>query len=116
MYGFTLKETHHGNPGEKRILPKDMRVKLRPASNLPDDSPIKYWASPIKGFRWPADTVQWAKNVGVGLCADDVDIHGVTVRVDCKPCEGCGEPFYVDGCLKCGNGIDGRFVTRKVEC
>ncbi len=42
--------------------------------------------------------------------------NSVTAKVVCKPCEGCGDPFYVDGCLKCGNGIDGRFVGRRIEC
>ncbi len=42
--------------------------------------------------------------------------NSVVVKVVCKPCSGCGDPFYVDGCLICGNGIDGRFVGRRVEC
>ena len=28
-------------------------------------------------------------------------------RIECKPCPGCGDPFYVDGCPKCGCGIGG---------
>ena len=74
MYGFTLKETHHGNPGEKRILPKGMVVKLCLASNLPGDSPIKYWASPLHEFPWPIDTAEWSRDVGVGLCDKDVGV------------------------------------------
>lgn len=74
MYGFTLKETHHGNPGEKLILTKGIVVNLRLATNLPGNSPVKYWASPARGFKWPAKTVQWARDVGVGLLDEDVSV------------------------------------------
>ena len=40
--------------------------------------------------------MEWARDVGVGLHVDDVEITEVTVKVVCKPCEGCGDPFYVD--------------------
>ena len=33
----------------------------------------------------------------------------VTAKIECRPCPGCGDPFYVDGCPKCGYGIDGDF-------
>ena len=62
----------HGNPGERRLLPANTLVVLVPASNLPPDSPIKYWAHPVEGHPWPAETKAWAEDVGVGLHADDV--------------------------------------------
>lgn len=72
MIGITRNETHHGNPGERRTLPKGLLVNLQPTTNLPDDSPIKYWASPLPDHPWPADTARWAEDVGVGLHAEDV--------------------------------------------
>jgi len=73
--GVTLKETRHGNPGERRVLPAGTLVELQPASNLPTDSPIKWWAHPVEGHPWPEDTARWAEDVGVGLYADDVEIQ-----------------------------------------
>ncbi len=57
----------------------------------------------------PTDSKEWKK----GVIASTRLVHTVTVKVVCKPCEGCGDPFYVDGCLRCGNGIDGHFVNRR---
>ena len=68
----TTRETIHGNPGERRILPANTLVVLIPAANLPPDSPIKHWAHPVEGHPWPAETEAWAEDVGVGLHADDV--------------------------------------------
>ena len=68
----TTRETVHGNPGERRILPANTLVVIEPASNLPPDSPIKYWASPVGGHPWPAETEAWAEDVGVGLHEEDV--------------------------------------------
>ena len=68
----TTRETVHGNPGERRILPANIIVVIEPASNLPPDSPIKYWAHPVAGHPWPAETERWAEDVGVGLSAEDV--------------------------------------------
>ena len=68
----TTSETVHGNPGERRVLPANTLIVVIPASNLPPDSPIKYWAHPVEGHSWPADTEAWAEDVGVGLRADDV--------------------------------------------
>ena len=73
----TSRETIHGNPGERRILPADTLVAIVPASNLPPDSPIKHWACPVSGHPWPAETEAWAQDVGVGLSADDVTIVGM---------------------------------------
>ena len=67
----TTRETVHGNPGERRILPANTLVAIEPAANLPP-SAIKYWAYPVKGHPWPAETAAWAEDVGVGLCSDDV--------------------------------------------
>ena len=72
--GRTLRETIHGNPGERRSLPGGLLVALVPADNLPADNPIKYWAQPIEGQPWPADTAAWAESVGVGLWAGDVGL------------------------------------------
>jgi hypothetical protein len=68
----TTRETVHGNPGERRVLPANTLIAVIPASNLPPDSPIKYWAHPVEGHPWPAETEAWAEDVGVGLHADDV--------------------------------------------
>lgn len=72
MIGITIKGTTHGNPCEHRILHKGTKVKLVTASNMPDNSPIKYWAHPLSGHLWPKNTMQWSKDVGVGLHEDDV--------------------------------------------
>jgi hypothetical protein len=68
----TTRETVHGNPGERRVLPTNTRIVVIPASNLPPDSLIKYWAHPVEGHPWPAETKAWVEDVGVGLHADDV--------------------------------------------
>ena len=68
----TTRETVHGNLGERRVLPANTLIVVIPASNLPPDSPIKYWAHPVEGHLWPAETEAWAEDVGVGLHADDV--------------------------------------------
>jgi hypothetical protein len=74
MKATTTRETHHGNPSEKRILPAGMLVELQPAVNLSAGSPIKYWASPLPDHPWAEDIAQWAKSVGVGLYAEDVEL------------------------------------------
>lgn len=74
MTGITVTETIHGNPGDKRILPAGLKVKLELADNLPDDSKIKYWASPINDHPWSKETAIWADDVGVGLADTDVEI------------------------------------------
>ncbi len=68
----TTRETVHGNPGERRNLPANTLIVIIPATNLPPDSPIKYWALPVENHPWPAETEAWAEDVGVGLSADDV--------------------------------------------
>ena len=68
----TTRETIHGNPGERRILPANTMVAIYPAANLPPDSLIKFWAYPVEGHPWPAETGAWAEDVGVGLAAEDV--------------------------------------------
>src|SRR6266404_3195063 len=68
----TTCETIHGNPGERRILPANTLIAIEPASNLPAESSIKWWAHPVNGHPWPTETEQWAEDVGVGLRADDV--------------------------------------------
>lgn len=84
MTGITTTETHHGNPGETRKLPAGMRVNLVAATNLPDDSEIKYWAHPLPDYPWPAETAEWAESVGVGLSDVDVDPGGYS-------CDLCGD-------------------------
>jgi hypothetical protein len=71
--GRTLRETVHGNPGERRVLPAGTRVALRSADNLPEDSLTKWWAHPLEGHPWPLDTAAWAR-IGVGLCQGDVEV------------------------------------------
>ena len=68
----TNRETVHGNPGERRILPANTLIVIIPAFNLSPDSRIKYWAHPVEDHPWPAETEAWAEDVGVGLQADDV--------------------------------------------
>jgi len=68
----TTCETIHGNPGERRILPVNTLIAIEPASNLPADNPIKWWAHRVKGHPWPKETEEWAEDVGVGLHAEDV--------------------------------------------
>lgn len=65
------RETIHGNPGEKRVLPIGAICAVQPASNLPPDSPIKFWAMPVRG--WPDDTMAWAYGPGVGLSGDEFE-------------------------------------------
>ena len=82
--GKTRGETIHGNPGESRRLPAGIIVGLLRASNLPPDSPIKWWAHPLPvgvipdPVEWPANTVAWARDVGVGLHAGDVEVWADT--------------------------------------
>lgn len=64
--------TVHGNPGESRKLCEGLRIEVRRATNLPDDSDIEYWAHPLDGYPWPEDTVEWADGPGVGLYETDV--------------------------------------------
>jgi len=73
LIGRTIKETVHGNPGERRVLPCGILVYLTPATNLPADNKIKYWANEHIADEWPADTRDW-QSVGVGLEADDVEV------------------------------------------
>ena len=68
--GRTTRDTVHGNPGERRILIANILVAIEPASNLPPDSAINYWAHPVRGHPWPAGTEAWAEDVGVGLRID----------------------------------------------
>ena len=68
----TTREIVHGNPGERRVLPANTLIVIIPASNLPPDSPIKYWAHPVEGHPWPSETRAWAEDVGVGLHSNDV--------------------------------------------
>jgi len=68
----TTGVTIHGNPGERRMLPANILVLIVPATNLPSDSRIKFWAHPVNGHPWPAETEAWAEHVGVGLTAEDI--------------------------------------------
>ena len=68
----TTCETIHGNPGERRILPANTLVAVVPATNLPANSLIKFWAHPVKDHPWPPETEAWAKDAGVGLTASDI--------------------------------------------
>ncbi len=45
----------------------------------------------------------------------DEDVYVVTHRFTCRPCPGCGEPHYIDGCLDCGYGIDGNFGNERCD-
>lgn len=39
----------------------------------------------------------------------------VTCAITCSPCCGCGDPYYVDGCLKCGYGISGNLGNERCD-
>jgi hypothetical protein len=84
QFGVTKGETVHGNPGEQRTLPAGIRVRLLPAKNLPSGSDIKWWAYPVQQNEWPEDTEEWARNVGVGLGDDDVEL-GTTATSTQEP-------------------------------
>lgn len=45
----------------------------------------------------------------------DEAVRTVKMYVTCSPCRRCGTPYYVDGCLKCGYGIDGNFGNEKCD-
>jgi len=75
----TSESTCHGNPGQALILWKGKRVEIRPASNLPEDSPIKWWAHPLPNYPWTPGIARWAEGPGVGLHADDV------IRIEGEP-------------------------------
>ena len=62
----------HEKKGRRRILPANTLVVIVPAANLPSHCLIQYWAYPVEGHSWPAETEAWAEDVGVGLTADDV--------------------------------------------
>ncbi len=79
----TTCETIHGNPGERRVLPADTLIAIEPASNLPAENAIKWWAHPVNGDPWPSDTEEWEEHVGVGLHADDVAL----VKMPAYRCE-----------------------------
>ncbi len=74
--GRTVRETMHGDPGQRITLPAGVPVRLTPATNLPPDSPIVYWAHPIGlSFQACPDYVElerWSGNAGLGLQAADV--------------------------------------------
>lgn len=75
LIGRTLGETRHGNPGDSRVLPAGLPVRLEQATTVPH-SGFVYWASPLAGYAWPENTARWAEDVGVGLYATDVEIIG----------------------------------------
>ena len=53
------------------------------------------WEEALKRWRTganPTDSKEWKK----GVIASTRLVHTVTVKVVCKTCEGCGDPFYVD--------------------
>lgn len=63
----TLQNSYHGNPG-RNCLPSGFLIQVEPASNLPADSEIQFWASPARGHPWP----KGLKTADVGLSVDDV--------------------------------------------
>lgn len=73
MTGYTAVETHHGNPGEKRVLPKGVKVSLVRATNLPSGSDIYWWATPVDPESVSPDVMDWAEDVGLGLGEDEVE-------------------------------------------
>ena len=75
MKATTLRETAHGDAGQRLILPAGVTVNVKPASNLPDDSKIKWWASPCSVVGWSTDLVDWAEGPGVGLYEEDVRLN-----------------------------------------
>lgn len=112
MTGKTLTETIHGNPGEKRILPAGLKVELRLATNLPVDSSIKFWASPISGHTWPLKTATWAATVGVGLSFADVSIDLDDYALVC--CQAVNDGLIESICQELGNDQNSDFTRPEV--
>lgn len=48
---------------------------------------------------------------GTKVVCHGKEIQSVTHYFTCRPCPGCGDPHYIDGCLGCGHGIDGRDLS-----
>ena len=74
MTGRTVKETHHGGPCNTVVLPEGTQVRLFPATNVPEDSLVKYWAEPLPGHPWSQELKDVVHTQGVGLYADDVEL------------------------------------------
>jgi hypothetical protein len=114
VIGRTCRETVHGNPGERRVLPVGIRVILRPATNLPADSETKFWASPVAREPWPEDTAAWQRDVGVGLHASDVEFHRTAESHHWQTDDGC---HWYDGGA-CGHGAGtrlGEYDRREID-
>lgn len=87
MRTITKKETKHGPSHATAILPAGVEVEVEPASNLPDDSPIKYWVNRIVtegrvGHKNLVKLRAFIGNIGVGLHLDDVDSGYTTSRLE----------------------------------
>lgn len=93
LTGVTVVETKHGNPGEKRSLPAGIKVQIIPATNLPADSEIKFWAHPLKEHPWSESLAMWAINVGVGLRETDVKFRQSVITDVRHPYYEMGDKF-----------------------
>ena len=111
VIGRTCRETVHGNPGERRVLPAGTQVILCPATNLPKNSEIRFWASPVAGEPWPEDVAAWQRDVGVGLRASDVEFHRTDEPHHWQTDD--GYRWYDDGCAGHGAGTQLEQYDRK---
>jgi len=84
--GTTTRTTIHGNPGDTRILPAGLKVRLSPATNLPGSAEIKWWAAPVdeEAEGWPTATLAWAADVGLGLGEGDVKVDPCPTVIDLR--------------------------------
>jgi hypothetical protein len=75
----TIRETQHGNPGERRMLPVGALCVVVPADNVPPSDPPRFWASPLirgKAGGWPDATADWSDGPGVMLERGDFEPVG----------------------------------------
>jgi len=71
-YVRTTKELAYGNPGERRVLKAGTLATAHAATNLPNNSAIHYWLTPIGD--WPECTRRWAEAVGCGARSDELEL------------------------------------------
>ncbi len=76
MLAKTIRDLVFGNPGETRLLPAGIRVRIKPALNLPKGDYLQWWAFPPYASRpaWPSDTANWAtRGPGCLVTSEDLD-------------------------------------------
>jgi len=79
MLARTTQDTTHGPAYIATTLPAGTTVEIEPATNMPEDNPIKYWVSRVVDESDIADKPlanlrAFAGTSGIGLYADDVEL------------------------------------------